>query len=62
MSIENHPNINAAGLAAEIVVAFKKYLRGEAGKHDCEALDFVQEDIVEFVTKISEDLDQRFGT
>lgn len=61
MSIENHPNINAAGLVTDIVVAFRKYLRGNAGQNANAALDLVSADMTDFVIKISERLDDRFG-
>lgn len=33
MSVENHPNINAAGFATDIIIAFRNNLRGTAGQN-----------------------------
>jgi hypothetical protein len=65
MSIEAHPNINAAGFATAITIGLGEYLRGPAGSnkdHGAAALDLVKDDIVDFVALVSSKLDGRFGT
>jgi hypothetical protein len=66
MSEENHPNINAAGFITEVIVAFRKHLRGkanldEATKH--RAFDILEREsgLQDFVVKVSENLDNEFG-
>ena len=65
MSIENHPNINAAGFVTDIIVSFQKYLRGRANQDNAtrgEALDVLNEcGLQEFVVLVSVKLDAKFG-
>jgi hypothetical protein len=61
MSIERHPNINAVGLTIEVIEGFKKYLRGNASKEPIKALELLEDDIQEFIIRVSESLDQYFG-
>lgn len=64
MSIENHPNINAAGFTADIIRSFFEHLRGRANlnQHNrADASEVMHNEVVAFVTKISEKLDSTFG-
>ena len=64
MSIEAHPNINAAGFTVEIITGFQKHLRGKAAADATARINAVRilnKEIVEFVTKISILLDEKFG-
>jgi len=65
MSEENHPNINAAGFVTEIIVGFRKHLRGKANLNDSaksRALDILNgAGLQDFVIKVSENLDDEFG-
>ena len=64
MSVERHPNINAAGFVTDIIVAFQKYLRGKANqdKHTrSEAFDILNSELAGFVSRVDEKLDSRFG-
>lgn len=62
MSIENHPNINAAGLTADIMESFLKRLRGKAAEDKQQCLKCLHNKLIEFVSDISSVLDNEFGT
>jgi hypothetical protein len=61
MSVERHPNVNAVGLTVEVIEGFKKYLRGNAAKEPMKALGLIEDDIQNFIIRVSESLDQYFG-
>lgn len=64
MSVEAHPNINAAGFTQAIISAFYKYLRGPATVEPGSvhvAGDILHNEVVDFVVKVSEKLDKKFG-
>jgi len=61
MSIENHPNLNAAGLASDITQAFSNRLRGDAAKDLKTSLDVFGDLVVRFINDLSLELDRRFG-
>ena len=63
MSVENHPNLHAVGFTVDIIDAFQKRLRGnaKAAKMQESLAVLTDELLTEFVTKLSEDLDKRFG-
>jgi hypothetical protein len=60
MSIERNPNINAAGLAAEVASAIHKYARGKAVGKALQPEE-MRELIIEFCTTVSLLLDREFG-
>ena len=60
MSIENHPNINAAGLTADIMESFWRNLRGTAGNEPKKAVKLVTDKIASFVSNLSSTLDDEF--
>jgi hypothetical protein len=65
MSVENHPNINAAGFATSIHEEFFKHLRGPANETPDtvrKASTVLHEELMEFVIAISSRLDEMFGT
>lgn len=61
MSIENHPNIHAVNLMVEIGRLINDNLRGKAlkVKHPSLPYELFGDEIMEFITKISEKLDSR---
>jgi len=61
MSIERHPNINAAAFTLSVLAAYSKYLRGDAEKDKEAAFDMIKEDVAMFVVKVSERLDDHYG-
>ena len=62
MSIENHPNINAAGFVTDVIIAFRKYLRGAAAENMPESVQILTDSgLVDFVNKVDENLDQKFA-
>ena len=66
MSVGNHPNINAVGFTCDIVEAFDRHLRGVANTSDNRAyagasFKILNKHLVDFVTKVSQDLDDEFG-
>ena len=63
MSIENHPNINAAGFTVDIMDSFIKHLRGKARDihYRSVAFDIIHDELINFITKVSSDLDVAFG-
>ena len=65
MSLENHPNINAAGFTVAIIKAFRDNLRGKAAENLLASIEVVKgenaERLVDFVAILSEDLDKKFG-
>lgn len=60
MSEEQHPNLNAAGLASDITQAFAARIRGDAAKDIKSSLDVFGELVVDFINRLSSDLDKRF--
>jgi hypothetical protein len=62
MSIENHPNIYAAGFTSDIISAYVNRLRGKAVGNTNIALPILNKRIVDFVASLSEDLDRELGT
>lgn len=62
MSIENHPNINAAGLVPDIFIAINKQARGKAKQAGhTETIQAVADLVRDFAVEISERLDEKFG-
>lgn len=61
MSIENHPNINAAGFTIDVISAYLENLRGVAGANPTEALIVLHPFITEFIANVSTALDDKFG-
>ena len=61
MSVEAHPNINAAGLAAAVMDALVRY-----GRNSAEGKNALTEDVVRLVTRfcldVSYSLDKTYGT
>jgi hypothetical protein len=63
MSIERHPNINAAGFTADIYMGYLQRLRGMAAKSMTEqTMEILSSRVGQFVTEISIALDEQFGT
>jgi hypothetical protein len=60
MSEENRPNINAAGLAVDIMEALKKYTRGPAAKDMNKVYEVTQPLLIEFCDNVSDTLDDVF--
>ena len=62
MSEENRPNLNAVGLAVDIISSIDKHRRGEAGKADImKVVDTVRNCLEIFVEDINDILDNEFG-
>ena len=61
MSVEVHPNINAAGFTIDIAEAFLERLRGKAAHDHCTALSILNRNLVQMVVDVSVELDQTFG-
>ena len=59
MSTERHPNLNAAGLAADIYEAIELRIRGEARdvQHIILGSPRVSKMVTEFVNQLDEDID-----
>jgi hypothetical protein len=63
MSIERNPNINAAGLAVDMIASFCKHSRGKPTEdHDkfSQSISWFCEMTQEFVLQVSEKLDREF--
>jgi hypothetical protein len=62
MSEENRPNLNAVGLATDIIIALEKRLRGPAAKAGMkQVLPLVADGITGLVELIDGVLDDNFG-
>lgn len=62
MSIENRPNLNAAGLVTDITIALSKRIRGNAGEAGMKlVLPLLSDEIVKFVEHIDEQLNLFLG-
>lgn len=60
MSVENHPNINAVGLASTILESIVAYSRNNA--EGTKALTpIIHKLTIKYVTDVSEALDNQFG-
>lgn len=61
MSEEAHPNINAAGLTADVVGSIARHLRGDAGKDVPKSISSVKEMVLLFINSVSTQLDTSFS-
>lgn len=62
MSIENRPNLNAAGLVTDIIIAISKRIRGNAGEAGMkQVLPLLSDEITNFANSMDEQLNQYFG-
>lgn len=67
MSREAHPNIHAVGFTVDIIDSFVNRVRGQASVEfhsgdKSRVLSCLHDEIVNFVTRVSENLDKEFGT
>lgn len=60
MSEQNHPNLNAVGFLTDIFEALENRVRGKAACFPGERI-FLIDEIKEFVDRIDDLLDRRFG-
>ena len=63
MSIENRPNLNAAGLAVDIIKSIEKHKRGNALNKPMglSTIEILSDDIAEFVEIVDEKLNEAYG-
>lgn len=62
MSVERHPNINAAGFYADVIAAYLQRLRGAAqgAENKRAAIDVFHPLVTDFINKLDAALDERF--
>lgn len=61
MSIKTHPNINAAGLIADIIESILKHSRGNTVGSDV-LTPAIKDLAITFAVVVSTELDNQFGT
>ena len=61
MSIANHPNIQAVALTLDIQTSIRKHLRGKAKGRENDVFDGIEALLIDFVTDVSERIDEVVG-